>query len=85
MKKYLEKSNLFEEMYILTHNLRVQYFMAEESRQRKIESVSHTVCLIRKKREVNACSYSLLPFYAVYNAIIAMMVPQVGGFYNLVE
>lgn len=30
MKKYLEKSNLFEEMYILTHNLRVQYFMAEE-------------------------------------------------------
>lgn len=39
--------------------------MAEESRHRKIESVSHTVCLIRKKREVNACSYSLLPFYAV--------------------
>lgn len=64
-EKYLEKGNLCEEMYILTHNLRVQYFKAEESRHGKIESVSHSVCVIRKKREMNACNYSLLPFCAV--------------------
>jgi hypothetical protein len=39
---------------ILTHNLRVQYIAAEEPRQWEIESVSHTACIIRKKKEMNA-------------------------------
>lgn len=56
-EKYLKKSNLCEEMYILMHNLRLQHFMAEESRQRKIESVSHTVCLIRRERRMHVVTH----------------------------
>lgn len=53
--KYMEKSSFSEKVFIVAHNLRVQYFMTEESRQREIESVSHTVSVIRKQREMNAC------------------------------